>query len=321
MRKLTPIALSGAAVASFLAGPLAPSASASTQYCADVTPLSQRPTLRQGDDGWCVKELQSRLARNGYVSNKTGYFGSVTAGAVKGFQKKKSLPVTGVVNSATWLKLMGGNAQEVPAYTSSSQYLENRGPNHTNKIVLTFDDCPKSYASFKSMVDAAAAAKVTIVMAATGACQKGSTFNVAYARSKGQIVIGHSNTHPNLLKLNDAQVLSEIDPASAASGFMRPPFGEWDARTTRLMAIKGVRLWGWTRDTGDWAGASQAQIVSYVSTTSRPGDTILAHMGWNAFNPSALNQIKAGLAKRGLGLCQAYAGKTTPTKLPSNLPC
>ena len=314
----------GALIASFPLGVLAvaaPPAQAATRYCADVTPLSQRPTLSQGDDGWCVKELQGRLARNGYAANKTGYFGPVTSGYVKNFQGKKGLPVTGVVNSATWLKLMGGNAQETPAYTSSTQYYENRGPNHTNRIVLSFDDCPKTYTAFKSMVDAAATQKVTLVLAATGDCQKGSTFSSTYARSKGQIVIGHSMTHPNLRKLTDAQVLAQADPASAASGFMRPPYGSWDARVTKLMATKGVRMWAWTRDTGDWAGASQASIVSYVSTTSKPGDTILAHMGWNAFNPTALSQMKAGLAKRGLSFCQAYVGKSAPAKLPLQLPC
>ncbi|CAM3073120.1 MULTISPECIES: peptidoglycan-binding protein [Dermacoccus] len=322
VRRASALAAVSSAVA--VCGPgiaLAPSAAAATRYCAEVTPLSQRPTLYQGDDGWCVKELQSRLARNGYASNKTGYFGPVTAGYVKNFQTKKGISATGVVNSATWLKLMGGDAQETPAYTSSTQYFENRGPNHTNRIVLSFDDCPKSYTAFKSMVDGAAAQKVTLVLAATGDCQKGSTFSSSYARSKGQIVIGHSMTHPNLRTLSDAEVLAQIDPASAGAGYMRPPFGSWDGRVTSLMGSKGVRLWAWTRDTGDWAGASQSSIVNYVSTTSQPGDTILAHMGWNAFNPTALSQMKAGLGKRGLSFCQAYVGNTAPVALPSNLPC
>lgn len=312
-----------AMVATLVAGP---SGSASAQseglskYCADVTPVSQRPTVRQGDDGWCIQELQARLNRNGYPVNQTHYFGPVTFGYVKQFQAKKGLPVTGVVEALTWTALIGGT-QETPAYTSSAQYIEKRGPNHTNRIVLSFDDCPKSYAAFKAAVDSAAALKITVVLAPTGDCQRGTHFSATYARSKGQIVIGHSNTHPNLRKLSDAQVLAQIDPASAASGYMRPPYGSWDARVTKLLASKGVRVWAWTRDTGDWAGASQADIVNYVSTTTQPNDTILAHMTWNAFNPTALTQMKAGLAKRGLAFCQAYVGKTAPIKLPSQLPC
>lgn len=102
---------------------------------------------------------------------------------------------------------------------------------------------------------------------------------------------------------------------------MRPPYGSWDARVTKLLASKGVRVWAWTRDTGDWAGASQAAIVNYLATTTQSNDTVLAHMTWNAFNPTALAQIKAGLATRGLALCQAFAGTTAPSRLPDQLPC
>lgn len=121
--------------------------------------------------------------------------------------------------------------------------------------------------------------------------------------------------------MTDAQVLAQIDPASAASGYMRPPYGSWDPRVTNLLASKGVRLWAWTRNTGDWAGASQAAIVNYLSTTTKPNDTVLAHMTWNAFNATALPQINSGRAKRGLNLCHAYVGKTAPARLPDQLPC
>lgn len=299
---------------------ICPAAQAGTKYCANVTPVSQRPTLYQGDDGWCVQELQARLNRNGYPVNQTHYFGPVTLGYVTQFQTRKALPATGAVDARTWTALIGGT-QEIPAYSSLTQYIEQRGPNHTGRVVLSFDDCPKSYASFKALVDAAAALKVSVVLAPTGDCQRGSRFSASYARSKGQIVIGHSNTHPNLRKLTDAQVLAQIDPASAASGYMRPPYGSWDARITKLLASKDVRVWAWTRDTGDWAGASQTAIVNYLATTAKPNDTVLAHMTWNAFNPTALSQIKSGLANKGLGLCQAYVGKVAPVRLPAQLPC
>ena len=306
-----------ATVGSFVA---ASPAAAATKYCANVTPVSQRPTLYQGDEGWCVQELQARLDRNGYPVSQTHTFGPVTLGYVKQFQTTKALPATGVVDARTWTALIGGT-QEIRLYTTAVQYIEQRGPNRTARVVLSFDDCPKSYTAFKAVVDAAAASRVTIVLAPTGDCQRGSTFSASYARSKGQVVIGHSNTHLNLRNLTDAQVLAQIDPASAASGYLRPPYGSWDARVTKLLASKGVRVWAWTRDTGDWAGASQAAIVNYLATTTQANDTVLAHMTWNAFNATALAQIKAGLATRGLALCQAFAGTTAPSRLPDQLPC
>ena len=77
------------------------SAEAATRYCADVSPLSQRPDLRQGDDGWCVQELQSRLNKNGYPVRQTHYFGPATAGYVKQFQTKNRLPATGVAQASS----------------------------------------------------------------------------------------------------------------------------------------------------------------------------------------------------------------------------
>jgi hypothetical protein len=53
---------------------------------------------------------------------------------------------------------------------------------------------------------------------------------------------------------------------------------------------------------------------------AQPGSTVLMHMQWNGFNPSALSEMQAGLAARGLELCQAYPG-TSPVDLPQNLPC
>ena len=35
------------------------------------------------------------------------------------------------------------------------------------------------------------------------------------------------------------------------------------------------------------------------------------HMGWNAFNKSAMSAMKSGLASRGLGVCR-NPGVTTP---------
>ncbi|MDF8263212.1 peptidoglycan-binding protein [Luteipulveratus flavus] len=310
------VAAGGGVVALLRAEP----AQAAVRFCSSITPVSQRPTLRAGDTGWCVQNLQSRLNSRGAALTVDHDFGSKTLAAVKAFQRSAGLQVDGVVGAKTWTALIGGTL-EIPAYTTTSGYIQQRGPNRTSRIVLTFDDCPSSYTSFKAMVDAAQAQRVTLVLAPTGDCQAGSRFSAAYARAHGQVVIGHSKTHPNLVTLTDAQVVAQIDPGSAASGYMRPPYGSWNARVSTALGTRGVKVWAWTRDTGDWTGLSQAQVVSYVTSTARANDTILMHMQWKGFSPSALGQIKTGLAGRGLALCQAYVGTTAPTALPAQLPC
>lgn len=67
------------------------------------------PTLRRGDKGETVRALQILLSGrgcNGNMHTPDGAFGPNTEGAVKIFQKKVSLPVTGVVDTEVWKKLL-----------------------------------------------------------------------------------------------------------------------------------------------------------------------------------------------------------------------
>ncbi len=72
------------------------------------------PTLRKGDRGESVAKLQGILQSNGFLGaadvrlgnrgygTVDGVFGSVTESAIKDLQQRYNLPVTGVVNPATW---------------------------------------------------------------------------------------------------------------------------------------------------------------------------------------------------------------------------
>lgn len=62
---------------------------------------SARPVLRLGSTGAAVRELQSALG--GLVVD--GVFGQLTRTRVEDFQRSAGLPVTGVVDAATWDKL------------------------------------------------------------------------------------------------------------------------------------------------------------------------------------------------------------------------
>lgn len=65
--------------------------------------MREAPMLSVGASGEQVTDLQARLARAGYFKHEvTGYYGTVTAQAVRSFQAAKSLAVTGDVDRATW---------------------------------------------------------------------------------------------------------------------------------------------------------------------------------------------------------------------------
>ena len=69
------------------------------------------PTLRKGDKNEVVRAVQILLSGNGckgkMVESGYGSFGGNTEAAVKLFQEKVGLPATGVVDVATWAKLLG----------------------------------------------------------------------------------------------------------------------------------------------------------------------------------------------------------------------
>ncbi len=70
-------------------------------------PAQPTALLEKGDKGEKVRELQHRLRQLDWYSGRiTGTYGSGTVKAVKGFQKKRKLTVTGSVDKKTWSALV-----------------------------------------------------------------------------------------------------------------------------------------------------------------------------------------------------------------------
>ena len=68
--------------------------------------------LRRDDEGADVIEAQNLLNRNGALLDPDGSFGSSTEGAVREFQIACRIPVTGIIDVATW---KGLRAQSEPS--------------------------------------------------------------------------------------------------------------------------------------------------------------------------------------------------------------
>ncbi|MEI7033126.1 L,D-transpeptidase family protein [Streptomyces pratensis] len=65
-----------------------------------------RVLMRTGSEGGQVRELQARLRQIGHFGRTpTGYYGSVTAAAVRSFQTKRELAATGSTDAVTWQRL------------------------------------------------------------------------------------------------------------------------------------------------------------------------------------------------------------------------
>ena len=74
-------------------------------------PPSPTPTprvlLRPGDSGPAVRALQARLRQIGWFDGDvTDYYGTRTTAAVRGFQTKRGLAATGLLDEPTWQRLV-----------------------------------------------------------------------------------------------------------------------------------------------------------------------------------------------------------------------
>ena len=87
----------------------------------DVGPGTVATTLREGDKGTAVTELQTMLKKlNYYYGSITGSFGSLTKQAVRKFQDANKLTVDGVAGPATINKLLTGGSADSGSSSGST---------------------------------------------------------------------------------------------------------------------------------------------------------------------------------------------------------
>ena len=83
---------------------------------------SSEGTCQPGDKGDAVRKVQKRLIALGYLASGSadGDYGSMTRKAVKSFQQRNGLNVTGSVNANTLAKLNSSNAKKAASDSSAS---------------------------------------------------------------------------------------------------------------------------------------------------------------------------------------------------------
>ncbi|NKX55394.1 polysaccharide deacetylase family protein [Arthrobacter mobilis] len=222
------------------------------------------------------------------------------------------------------------DAQAAVPWTKS----EARGPNHTSRVVLTYDDCPRTLVSYVKVLDYAKKKNIGLVLAPSGRCLEKYRKNygtdlAVLARAYGQYVINHSINHrPDMKELSCDEVARELGAPGVVTNFGRPPYGRINDTVRCGYAKAGMTPWLWTRGTYDTRGKTKAQVVATAAKIATRGGTVLMHMQWNGFAPDAISKIKAKLARRGLKLCRAWRGNdnegsvvTSPVMLPQRLPC
>lgn len=95
----------------------------------------------------------------------------------------------------------------------------------------------------------------------------------------------HSETHPNLPKLSEEKIRSELQTSSgkitaitgASVKLFRPPFGDYDNKLLTIAEECGLKTIQWDVDTLDWKGLTGGQIALRVEKGARNGSIILCH--------------------------------------------
>ena len=186
----------------------------------------------------------------------------------------------------------------------------NGGAAQGNAVALTFDDGPG-----RDTWDVLALLKKYKMQATFFVIGQNVADNpgvIAAAVRDGNVVGDHSWTHASLPSLDRAGLDREIldtrtailKEAGQAPTLMRPPFGDFTAKTNAYVRGKGMLPVLWTIDTDDWQLQDPGTIAANVlnSPALKPGAIILLHDGTRnrQMTVNALPMILDGLVKRGL---------------------
>ncbi len=95
----------------------------------------------------------------------------------------------------------------------------------------------------------------------------------------------HSNTHPDMVKIDGGTVKKELETSIAkiknVTGkevkLFRPPFGSYNNTLLNTCDSLGLRAIQWDVDSLDWKGLSAGEITSRVINKVKNGSIILCH--------------------------------------------
>ncbi len=151
-------------------------------------------------------------------------------------------------------------------------------------IALTFDaawgaDKTKTIADILTEYDA----KATFFL--VGFWMEKYSDEVKYLDEKGIEIGNHSNKHPDLTGLSEAQIKSEIETVNTmiknligkTPRFFRAPYGAYNNKVVGTVESLGMQCIQWDVDTLDWKGLSGAEIARRITDNVKNGSIVLQH--------------------------------------------
>ena len=152
-------------------------------------------------------------------------------------------------------------------------------------IAMTFDDGPHATNTPK-LLEMAAERHIKLTFFVLGECVEQNPDVLRREVAEGHEIGNHSWSHPNLAKLSDADVRSQLQrtediiekTAGIKPKLMRPPYGELTKRQRILVNHEfGYKVILWDVDPLDWKRPGSNVVAQRIIAGARPGSIILSH--------------------------------------------
>jgi peptidoglycan-N-acetylglucosamine deacetylase len=152
-------------------------------------------------------------------------------------------------------------------------------------IAMTFDDGPHATNTPK-LLEMAAKRHIKLTFFVLGECVERNPDVLRQEVTEGHEIGNHSWSHPNLAKLSDEAVRSQlrrtedliVKTAGVKPKLMRPPYGELTKRQRILVNHEfGYKVILWDVDPLDWKRPGSNVVAQRIIAGARPGSIILSH--------------------------------------------
>jgi peptidoglycan-N-acetylglucosamine deacetylase len=152
-------------------------------------------------------------------------------------------------------------------------------------IAMSFDDGPHATNTPK-LLEMAAKRQIKLTFFVLGECVEQNPDVLRREVAEGHEIGNHSWSHPNLAKLSDEGVRSQLQrtediimkTAGVKPKLMRPPYGELTKRQRILVNHDfGYKVILWDVDPLDWKRPGPSVVAGRIIAGARPGSIILSH--------------------------------------------
>lgn len=159
-----------------------------------------------------------------------------------------------------------------------------RGARDTSRVALTYDDGPTPSVT-EAILDTLAATRARATFFVIGQRVKAYPNLARRIIAEGHEIANHSYTHPDLGKMSDAAVRSELertqkvieDVCGVTPKYFRPPYGSFRSTQGAIARALKLQVIIWSVDPQDWRKPGANVIASRITGSSSGGDIILCH--------------------------------------------